>query len=141
MDISVNYLAVLIAAASTMIVGSVWYAPKVFGNTWMKLAHIDPNKKTPGAEMAMLLGGAFVASLITAFALAYFTSLANKAGDSDFLRNALLVGFLGWIGFTAARIYMHDSFEGRRKKLTLLNASHEFVTTMIMALIIGLMGA
>ena len=33
MDVEVNYLAVLLAAASSMVVGSIWYAKPVFGNT------------------------------------------------------------------------------------------------------------
>ena len=28
----INYLAVIAATLSTLIVGSIWYAPKVFGN-------------------------------------------------------------------------------------------------------------
>jgi hypothetical protein len=32
----VNYLAVLLAAAATMIIGFLWYSPILFGNVWMK---------------------------------------------------------------------------------------------------------
>ncbi|GAA1323840.1 hypothetical protein GCM10020360_25930 [Nonlabens tegetincola] len=38
----INYWAVLVATASTMVVGSVWYTPKVFGNLWMRLAKVTP---------------------------------------------------------------------------------------------------
>jgi len=34
---------------------------------------------------------------------------------------------------------VHDTFENRRKKLTVLNAAHELVTFLVMALIIGLL--
>lgn len=140
MELTINYLAVFLAAASTMVVGSIWYTPKVFGSMWMKLAKVNPNIKLSTSELVIQLGGAFIASLITAFVLAYFADAAHQAFGGSFLSNSLMTGFLGWLGFTAARIHMHDSFEGRRKKLTLLNVSHEFVTIIIMAFIIGLMG-
>ena len=35
----------------------------------------------------------------------------------------------------------HDAFEGHPRQLTVLNIAHEFVTLMIMGLIIGLFGA
>jgi hypothetical protein len=45
-----------------------------------------------------------------------------------------------WAGLTAARFITHDAFEGRPFKLTFLNIAHEFVTFMLMGLVIGLMG-
>src|SRR6476469_3287424 len=120
MSVDVNYLAVFLAAVSSMVVGSLWYMPASFGKAWM-------------------YGSVFVASLVTAFVLAHVTFLANKFFGDSFLSDALQTGFWLWLGFTAARLYVHDTFEGRRKKLTLLNAGHELVTVLVMALIIGLL--
>jgi len=53
------------------------------------------------------------------------------------MQDALTVSLWLWLGFTAARFYVHDTFEMRRKKLTLLNAAHELVTVLVMALILG----
>ena len=39
---SINYIAVILATLSSMVVGSIWYTPKVFGNYWMKAAGITP---------------------------------------------------------------------------------------------------
>ena len=36
-----NYLALLTAAFSSLIVGFVWYHPKVFGTIWMKEAGLN----------------------------------------------------------------------------------------------------
>lgn len=140
MEVDVNYLAVLLAAVSSMVVGSIWYSRGVFGNTWAKLAKIDMSKDIEPAKFAALLGSVFIASLITAYILAHVSFLSNQFFDNDFLQDALMTGFWLWLGFTAARIYTHDAFEGRRKKLTLLNFGNEFVTIMLMALIIGVLG-
>ena len=32
----VNWIAVAVSAASTLVIGFVWYNPKVFGKAWME---------------------------------------------------------------------------------------------------------
>lgn len=139
MDVQVNLLAVFLAAVSSMVVGAIWYSKSVFGNTWSKLAKVDLSKVPKASEMVWLMGSTFVASLLTAYVLAHVTYLSNQFFQHDFLQDALATGFWLWLGFVATRIYVHDAFEGRRKKLTVLNAAHELVTIMVMAYVIGLM--
>lgn len=140
MDVTVNYLAVFLAAASTMVVGSIWYAKGVFGTAWGKLAKVDMDKKPRPGEMIWLMGSTFVASLITAYVLAHVTFLSYNFFDYSYLKSAITTAFWLWLGLTAARVYVHDAFEGRRKKLTVLTVSHELVTLVVMALIIGYIG-
>lgn len=33
-----NFVAIIVAALVPMIIGFIWYHPKVFGNTWMQVA-------------------------------------------------------------------------------------------------------
>lgn len=141
MEVAVNYWAVLLAALSSMAVGSIWYSQGVFGKTWAKLARIKMDKDPSGTQMAVLLGSTFVASLVTAYVLAHVTFLSHKFFGGEFLHTALNTAFWLWLGFTAARVFVHDSFEGRPGKLTLMTVSHELVTIIVMALIIGFMGA
>jgi hypothetical protein len=136
MDVQVNWLAVLLATVSTMVVGAVWYAQGVFGGRWAKWAKVDMKKER---GMVAPLVGAFVASFISAYVLAHVAYLSNQFFDNSFLHDALATGFWLWLGFTATRLFVHDSFEGRPAKLTVLNAAHELVTIMIMALVIGLL--
>lgn len=140
MEVVVNYWAVLLAAISSMAVGSIWYSRGVFGKTWMKLAKIKMGKDSSGAQMGVLLGSTFIASLITAYVLAHVSFLSNKFFGGEFLQTALSTAFWLWLGLTAARVFVHDSFEGRPRTLTLITVSHELVTIGIMALVIGLFG-
>ena len=82
-----------------------------------------------------------IVSLITSTVLAGAVSIAHKFYGGNFLVDAVLTAIFLWAGFTAARIITHDAFEGRPKLLTLLTISHELVTVVVMALIIGLIGA
>jgi hypothetical protein len=140
MDVSVNFLAVFLAALSTLVVGGIWYAKGVFGKTWGKLAKVDMSKAPKSGELAWLMGSTFVASLVTAYVLAHVAFLSNAHFQNSFLQDTLTTAFWLWLGFIATRIYVHDAFEGRRKKLTVLNSAHELVTILVMGLIIGLMG-
>ncbi len=137
MNVEVNLWAVLAAMISSMVVGSIWYARKVFGNTWIKLAKVDMNQKR--GMVAPLVTTAIV-SLVTAYVLAHVAYLSNQYFGHSFLQDAVTTAFWLWLGFTAARFITHDAFEGRPIKLTVLNCAHEFVTLMIMGLVIGLIG-
>lgn len=140
MEVEVNYWAVLLAGLSSMVVGAVWYLPKLFGNAWVKMAKVDVKKKMGAGESTFLYLTTLIASIVTAFVLAHVTFLSHYFFSGNFLNNALSTGLWLWLGLTAARFLVHDLFEGRRKKLTLINITHEFVTIMVMALIIGMMG-
>lgn len=137
MGVEVNWIAILLATLSTMVVGAVWYAPPVFGRAWQKLTgRSDKELAANGSWWPIVI--AVVISFITAFVLAHVTFLAHNYFGGSWLLSALSTAFWMWLGFVAARILMHDSFEGRPKKLTLLNLTHELVTMLIMGLIIGL---
>lgn len=138
MEVAVNYWAVLAAMLSSMVVGSIWYARPVLGNLWMKLAKIDMSKDTGSVWKPIAITA--VVSLITAYVLAHVAYLSNQFFGNSFLQDALTTAFWMWLGFVAARFITHDVFEGRPAKLTLLNIGNEFVTLMVMGLIIGLIG-
>ncbi len=139
-DVDVNYLAVFLAGVSSMVVGSIWYARGVFGNTWAKLAKVNMDRKLSGGQMAYMMGGTLLVSLLTAYVLANVVAITSSVSGNSFLEDSLMTAFWLWLGFTAARFFTHDAFEGRRKKLTALNLGNELVTVMAMALVIGLMG-
>jgi hypothetical protein len=140
MDVSVNYLAVVLAALAAMVIGSIWYSRAAFYKPWARLAKVKENPDFTTGQMVTVYVGAAIASLVTAFVLAHVSFLSNHFFHNSFLQDSLTTAFWLWLGFVATRFYLHDSFEGRRKKLTILNASHELVTLLVMGLIIGVMG-
>src|SRR3989304_2240917 len=36
-EVSINYLAVVVAAVASMIIGAIWYSPRVFGRRWWRV--------------------------------------------------------------------------------------------------------
>lgn len=134
MDIQVNWLAVVLATVSSMVVGMIWYARSVFGNIWIKLAKVDMKKNASGTAPILVT---LVVSFLTAFVLAHMSFLSYKYFGGSFLQDAVTTAFWAWLAFTAARFITHDAFEGRPPALTVLNCAHELVTLMVMAVIIG----
>lgn len=137
--VEVNLIAVLLAAVSTMVVGSIWYSPIGFYKQWAKLANVKPDPTFKGSKMVLTYLAVFVASFITAYILAHIVFFTNQYSGNSYLLDAVLTGIWVWLGFTALRIFTHDTFEGRRKQLTVLNATHELITFLVMSLIIGLL--
>ena len=131
----VNYWAVIAATLSTVVVGTVWYTPKVFGNRWMELTRVDP--KSPDVPTVWPFVVAIVGGFVTAWVLAGATYISWEFYEGTFFLAAIVTAVLLWIGFTVARIAMHDAFEGRPAALTTINLGHELVTILVIAVIIG----
>lgn len=131
----INYWAVILATASSMVVGSIWYTPKVFGKYWMKVTGVTMTGKAGQAVWPIVT--TVIVSFITAWVLAGTVFMAWKFYGSGFFVSAVVTGILLWAGFTAARFITHDAFDRRPNGLTVLNISHELVTIVVMAIIIG----
>lgn len=134
----INIWAVLLATLSSMVVGSVWYTPRVFGNYWMRVAGVTPSGDAKDAVKPILI--TLLVSLVSAWVLAGSAAISQHFYGGNFLANTLVTALILWAGFTASRFITHDAFEGRPAGLTVLNCAHELVTLMVMALIIGLFG-
>jgi len=80
-DITVNIIAVIVAAVAAMVIAFIWYSPSAFGNKWMKLSGIDKRKaaamKKKGMGKTMLVG--FIAALVMAYVLAVFIEATGAA--------------------------------------------------------------
>lgn len=63
-----NPLAIVVAAVSPLVVGFIWYNPKVFGNAWMKEAGIT-DEQIKGGNMLKIFGMALVFAFLLAMAM------------------------------------------------------------------------
>jgi len=131
----INYWTVLLATASSMVVGTIWYAPKALGTRWSRLAGVDMGR--PGASATMAIVVTVIVSFVTAWVLAGAAAIAWHFYGGSFFWSAVVTSVALWAGFTAARFITHDAFEGRPSSLTVLNIAHELVTVVVMAVIIG----
>jgi len=135
---SINLLAVLVAAISTMVAGFLWYSPLLFAKPWMKEMGYDPNDKARMEEMKKsagpAYGGSFLASVASAFILALF--LHEMRVQS--LPISLLVGFHVWLGFVATVQFTSALFTKQSMKLFAINTGYQLVCYLAMAAILTL---
>lgn len=140
MDVQVNYLAVVLAAASSYVVGMAFYSKPLFGPAWQKMVGLDDKKIKEGMGSAMAMSA--IPALLTAFVLAHITYLSSyfySGGGTSWMSTALQTAFWVWLGFVASVIARQNAFEQRRKKLTAINALNGLVSLVVMGLIIGLL--
>jgi len=136
MDVSINYIAVLLAAISSMVVGTVYYLPALFGDRLTALTGVNPNKPARPALTYVLT---FLASAITAYVLAYMSALTLGYLQTQLVLPVFVTAFFLWLGFTAARMLVHDLFDGRGFRVYFITIGHELITIMVMAVIIALL--
>lgn len=130
MEIQLNYLAIVVAALSTFLIGGLWYSPAVFGKAWMKENGFT-EESLKGGNMAKIFGVAFILGLISAVNLAMFMGPEN-----DPVMGAMW-GFLAGAGWVATFVGTHYLFERRSFKLFLINAGYSIVALTIMGIILA----
>jgi hypothetical protein len=135
---SLNWVAILVAAISTMVVGFLWYSPLLFAKPWMREMGYDPNDKAKTEEMkksaGRAYGGSFVASLISAFTLALiFHGL--RAEDWHF---GIMASFHIWLGFVATVQFTGALFAKQSMKLFGINTGYQLVCYLVMGVILTL---
>lgn len=136
--ININYLAVLVAAVASMVVGFLWYGP-IFGKKWMALSGItrtDIDKsKDKGMGKSYLL--AFIGALLTAYTLYYFIFFANTYFDKWGAMAGMASGFWAWLGFVVPLTLGSVLWEGKSWKLWTLNNSYHLINLLLFGAILS----
>jgi len=130
MDLStLNWLAVLVAALSSFLIGGVWYSPILFAKPWMADSGLSEDDTKQGAPR--IFATSFVLALIIAFNLAAF--LGPDAGLAWGASAGGLAGF-GWVAASMGTTY---AFERKPLRLFLIDAGYHGVTYVVMGAILG----
>lgn len=131
----INWLAVLLAFVSSMVVGFLWYMPAVLGRRWMQaigkteedLKNIDGGA---GIWIPMVVAAAFTSILLAILISALELNTFLAAGFF-----ALIVALI----FRAGGHVIHNGFAGRPSAVTVIDAGHDIVAMTIAGAIIGAM--
>jgi hypothetical protein len=126
----INYLAVVVAALSTFLVGGLWYSPVLFGPRWQRAA--GDVRKPGDAHPARVFGLSFVFALVAALAYALIIPPAANA------TMALLQGVVVGAGVVAASFGINYQFANRPAVLWLIDGGYHTVQFALYGLIIGL---
>ncbi|AYB32158.1 DUF1761 domain-containing protein [Chryseolinea soli] len=130
MEAQPNYLAVIVAALSTFLVGGLWYSPALFGKAWMRENGFT-EEGMKGRSMAKIFGLAFFLALISAINLAMFLGPENRPAMGA------LWGFAAGFGWVATFVGTHYLFERKSFALFLINAGYSVVSLTLMGVILA----
>lgn len=125
-----NYVAILIGAVINMVVGMLWYSHVLFGKEWMRLiGKSEKDIKAAASQMNKLYGIIFISALILSYIMMVFI---RNFGVMDVM-GGVRVGFLAWLGFSAATTISDYLFAGRSLKLYLINSGYYLVVFLLLA--------
>ena len=126
----INWLAVLVAAASAFMLGGLWYGP-LFKNAWCRENGMDPDAP-PKGHPAKVFGTAFFAALVAAIAFAVYL------GPMPSLHVALHAGSVIGLAYVATSFGINYAFAGRSFKLWLIDGGYHTLQFTLYGLILGL---
>jgi hypothetical protein len=155
-----NFLAVLVAALSSFVVGFIWYNPKVFGTIWMREAGFTQEQSEKG-NMLKIFGLTFVYSLMLAFIMptivihqmgalsmvggprfvevakpSYLAFMADYGDAFRTFKHGALHGFIAGIFIALPVISINGLFEQKSWKYMAIQAGYWIVIMTIMGSII-----
>jgi len=128
---TINWLAVVVAAASTFALGGLWYGP-VFGKLWMAASGVTP-ETAASANPAKIFGVSFLLQLVAATVLAAFLGTADVMPFWPAVAAAVSVG-VAWVATAFGVVYL---FEQRPFGHFAVNAGYHVVSFTVMGLIIA----
>lgn len=153
----INFLAIIAAAFSALVVGFIWYNPKVFGTAWMKEAEMTEEKMN-GANMVKIFIMALIFAILLAMSLmsitihqmgayslvqgelgilpSYETFMSDYANEFRTFKHGAFHGIIGGIFIALPILGTNALFERKSAKYILINSGYWIVTMGVMGAII-----
>lgn len=154
----INFLALALASLSTLVVGAIWYNPKVFGTIWMRESGTSM-EKIQGSNMALIFGMSLLYAFFIAFVLqmlvihqfgamgmiggniaeakpSYAAFMADYGTAFRTFKHGALHGFMTGLFFALPVIGVGSLYERRSWKYVLIAGGYWVVSCMIMGGII-----
>ena len=153
-----NFLAIFIAALSTLFIGFIWYSDKVFGTVWMREAGLNKEELEKGS-MIKILVLSFLYSFLLAFMMQFvvihqFGAMGMIGGNptkalpsyTNFMadygiafrtfKHGALHGFMAGVLFALPVVAINALFERKSWKYIAIHAAYWIITLMVMGSIV-----
>ncbi len=126
--LSVNFIAVVLAAVAAFIMGFLLHGP-ILGKMWMRLANIHPTGNEKMSDMYGQMFWNLVVNVVAAYVLAV---LYSRLGVSP-----LVCAFLVWLGFNVTGTSMEVIWMKKSFKLWAFDSLSALAVTITMVLVIA----
>ena len=135
---SLNWLAILVSAAASMILGFLWYSPLLFAKAWTREMGYDLNDKAKMDEMRKSAGPAYAGSTVASLLSAFTLALILHGMRAESLHFGLMASFHIWLGFVATVQFTGALFTKQSMKLFSINTGYQLVCYLVMGAILVL---
>ncbi|MDB5266416.1 MAG: hypothetical protein JWN89_231 [Parcubacteria group bacterium] len=138
MDYTIHWLPVLIIIVINLIIGSLWYSPKMFSGYWVRESNIKP--VTDKAEMQrMMMKGMIFQIFITGIEAVIYHALMHGVGVAT-LGDSLKLSLALWLGFVVPSFIGMVIWEGKPWGLFFLHVANQLLNLLIIGLVYSLVG-
>jgi hypothetical protein len=134
----INMVAVLVAAASSIVLGFLWYGP-LFGKPWMAMMGFtkDSMEKAKAKGMTTNYLVMTLGSFLMAYVLAHSLEFASVYTKTYGVSAGLMAAFWSWLGFVAPVQVGDQLWGGKPWKLFLITGGYYLVSLCIMGVILA----
>ncbi|OYU80394.1 MAG: hypothetical protein CFE23_09045 [Flavobacterium sp. BFFFF1] len=156
MEKFINFPVLFLAAAVSLLIGFIWYHPKVFGTVWMRETGMtmDDGKKP---KMALIFSLVYIYSVFIAFIMCFITvhqmGALGMIGGPEFIdkaepsygqfisdygtafrtfKHGALHGFMTGLLFVLPMVAINSLFEKRSWKYILVTGFYWVIVCMLM---------
>lgn len=123
-------LPILIPVFCMMAFSAFWYAPRIFGNSWVELAHIPASAARHTRSMMLFTFFANIAQAATLYIVHTIGQIADAQGG-------FIIGVWLGCGLTAMSVLIPYLWEGRPIKLFLIVGGHNLCAVILMSALMG----
>ena len=131
-----NWLAIVVGAFIPMVMGFIWYNPKLFGQAWMDSLGIT-EEDTKNTNMAVTFGVAFLMAAVLAYVFSSYMGYHDEA-DRTFVHGGFHAGMLG-LTVALPVLISNSLFQLNNWTNILINSAYWLLTTGIMGGVIGVL--
>jgi hypothetical protein len=122
--------AIVASGIAAVLLGMIWYHPKVFGGAWARMSGITPEmQERSKKKMPLMAFFGFLAAMLVAYVMTYVSA---AWGFYNWI-GGLQLGFWCWLGFVAPPMLGMVLWEMKPFRLYLINALYWLVTLIVMA--------
>ena len=127
----INWLAAIVAAVLSFVLGGLWYSPALFGKAWQRETGLT-DEQLKGGNPAKIFGGSLVLAIAAACMFAMFLGPNPALG---FATGAGVAAGLFWVASSFGINYL---FERKSLALFLINGGYHTVQFTMFGVVLGL---
>lgn len=137
--VDINWLAVLLAALGSMVLGMGWYTS--LGAQWMAALGKSREELMPDGKSASM---PFIIAAVCQLVMAYFILVLTRAlmdsSAADLqLWDAVIVGVNLWFGFILTSMMINHAYQGQKASLTIIDGGYLLGVVIVQGVILGLL--